>query len=87
LDSYAACQREAARLRETGAAGFRAPSAALLPGGARGWIVQDGLREGPARDGEVYVLFGRSPDLVGWPVSFEGRPSATLLKRVRHLRR
>jgi hypothetical protein len=71
-------------LREAKTTGFRVPSAALLPGGGRGWIVEDGLREGPPRDGAVYVLFGRRPDLLGWPVTFEGRPPGHLLDRVRH---
>jgi hypothetical protein len=84
-DTYSACQEEASRLRATGVAGFRVLSAALLAQSARGWIVQEGLREGPARKGQVYVLFGRRPDLVGWPVTFEGRPPDYLLDRVRHL--
>ena len=47
--------------------------------------VQEGLREGPDRDGQVYVIFGRRPDLVGWPVTFVGSPPEYLLGRVRHL--
>jgi hypothetical protein len=83
--TYSKCQEEAVRLRDTGIASFRAPSAALLPRRACGWIVQDGLREGPSRDGQVYVIFGRHPDLVGWPVTFAGSPPEYLLERVRHL--
>lgn len=85
FDSHLACHREGARLRNTGAAGFLAVSAALLQAGARGWVVEDGLREGPARDGKVCVLFGRRADLVGWPVVFDGRPPEYLVSRVRHL--
>jgi hypothetical protein len=85
IDTYPKCTKEAARLRALGAAGFRAPSAALLPEGARGWIVAEGRREGPSRNGEVYVLFERRPDLVGWPVSLEASPPAHVLERVRHL--
>lgn len=83
--SYSECQAEAQRLRARGAAGVRAPSAALLPGGAAGERVDDGLVDGPARDGEVYVLFGARPDALGWPVVLEGTPPATLLHRVRPL--
>src|SRR5438093_4339847 len=38
LTTYADCQNEAHRMRVTGAECLEAPSAALLPGGARGWI-------------------------------------------------
>jgi RES domain-containing protein len=82
--SYAECQAEAARLRSLGLKGFRAPSAALLPNGARGAIVDGGLHPGPERNGEVYILFGRRPDLVGWKVIDDGRPPIDLLPRVRH---
>lgn len=83
-DTYATCQGEAARLRATGAAGLRVPSAALRRGGAAGWRVEAGLQPGPARDGQVYVLFGGRPDLIGWQAAV-GRPSADLLPHVRHL--
>jgi hypothetical protein len=84
FESYAECRKEAARLRALGIASFRTPSAALLPGGATGWIVDGGLREGPSRNGEVYVLFGPRPDLVGWRTVDEGCPHSGLLPRVRH---
>lgn len=83
-DTYTACQTEARRLRRAGSAGLQAPSAALLPGGARGWRVEGGLDEASPRDGEVYVLFGRRPDLVAWATVTEGAPPAHLLDRVRH---
>ncbi len=83
-DSYRECQAEAAHRRRRGARGLRAPSAALLPGGAGGWTVDGGLHPGPPRDGEVYVLFGRCSGLLGWPVTLEGRPPAEVLVRVRH---
>jgi len=86
-ESYAACRREAGRLKDAGAAGLLAPSAALASGGARGWRVDGGLRPGPARDGAVVALFGRRPDLVGWEAVAEGRPDPRLLRRVRPLRR
>lgn len=84
--TYAACRREAARLRAAGRPGLVAPSAALRSGGAHGWQVEGGLRRGPARDGRVIVLFGRRPDLVGWEAVAEGRPDPRLLRRVRALR-
>jgi RES domain len=83
-DTYPACREEARRLRRAGSMALRAPSAALLPGGARGWRVEGGLREAPPRDGEVYALFGRRPDLVGWAAVTEGAPPAHLLPRIRH---
>jgi hypothetical protein len=85
VSSYAACQREAQRLRDRGATGLCSPSAALLPGGATGWQVNAGLTAGPSRNGEVYVLFGTRPDLLGWKVVEIGQPPTYLLKRVRPL--
>jgi len=82
--SYPACQAEAARLRAGGAERLRAPSAALVMGGAGGWCVEGGLHPGPARDGVVHVLFGAQPTVVGWRAA-DGRPSADLLPHVRHL--
>lgn len=84
--SYPRCRSEAQRLRDLGAEGVRAPSAALLPGGASGWRVDGGLEPGPRRDGSVIVLYGARPTLVGWRACAEGRPAAALLARVRHLR-
>lgn len=83
-DSYPDCRGEADRLRSNRATGLVAPSAALLPGGARGWRVSGGLRPGPDREGTVVVLFGPRPDLVGWAATLDGRPEASLLDRVRH---
>jgi len=85
--TYAECRREAARLRAGKAHALKAPSAALLPGAAAGWTVDGGLKPGPRRDGEVYVLFGPRPDLVGWPVTIDGQPPLEALERVRHLSR
>lgn len=82
--TYPACRAEAARLRARGITGLRAPSAALVSGGAKGWVVSGGLRSGPDRDGEVYVLFGPRPNLIGWPVVLEGTPPEDVLERVRH---
>ena len=83
--SYARCRTEARRLRRHGATKIVVPSAALLPGGARGWRVDGGLQPGPARDARVIVLFGRRANIVGWAATTEGRPGEELLPFVRHL--
>ncbi len=83
-EAYATCQEEARRLRRLGVTRIVAPSAAVLPGAARGWRVDGGLQPGPPRDGRVVVLFGGRPDLVGWAATIEGRPRQDLLSHVRH---
>lgn len=85
LETHSTCQVESGRLREGGATRIIAPSAALLPGEARGWGVDEGLIPAPLRDGRTIVLFGRRPEIVAWQAVFEGRPSADLLPKVRHL--
>lgn len=87
IATYPACRDEARRLRDGGAAGLRAPSAALMPGGARGWRVDGGLQPAPARNGTVIVLFGPRPDLMGWCVVDQGRPAPEVLEQVRPLTR
>lgn len=82
--SWAACQREAVRLRGAGKVGLTAPSAALAPGGAHGSRVEGGERPGPPRDGINLVLFGARPDLIGWRATVSGGPAPELLARVRH---
>jgi RES domain len=81
-EMYDACRAAAGRLRDSGASGLRAPSAALRPGQASGWRVEGGLQPGPRRDGVTHALFGARPDLVGWLAAL-GRPDADLLRRVR----
>ena len=85
IESYEACQMEARRLRAKGATALKAPSAALRPGGARGWKVDGGLHPAAERDGFVLAIFGPRPDLVGWPATFAGRPRSDLLAHVRQL--
>ena len=85
LGTYAECQNEARRLRHNGAVALRAPSAALLPGGARGWKVDGGLQRAAERDGTVLALFGARPDLIGWMAALAARPRSDLLACVRHL--
>ncbi len=84
--SHAACRTEASRLRRKGVRGIEAPSAALVSGGARGWRVDGGLQPGGSRDGRVFVLFGRRPDLVGWRATAAGQPSEELVALVRPFR-
>jgi hypothetical protein len=81
--TYEACRRESRRLRRAGGEALRAPSAALVSGGARGWRVDAGLRPAADRDGHVIALFGPRPDLVGWQVVDRGRPGPNLLEYVR----
>lgn len=85
LDTYGECRREARRLRNSGAAALRAPSAALLPGSAGGWKVDGGLQPAATRDGTVLIVFGARPDFVGWMAAFRARPRSDLLARVRYL--
>jgi len=85
LESYDACRKESRRLRDCGARELKAPSAALVPGGAGGWQVNGGLQSAPDRDGFVIALFGRRPELVGWIAAMAGRPPGDLLQRVRLL--
>ncbi len=85
LDTYECCQAEASRLRARASQGLRAPSAALIDGGARGWQVDAGLQPGPARDGFVFALFQISAEAVGWAATIAGRPQKNLLARVRPL--
>lgn len=84
-NSYPACQDEADRLRSDGASALRTPSAALRAGAAAGWQVEHGIHRAEPADGQVLVLFGRRPDVVGWPVVDGGRPPAGVLPGVRHL--
>ncbi len=83
--TYEGCQKEARRLRTKGTKALRSPSAALLPGGARGWKVDGGLQLAAERDGTVLAVFGPRPELVGWMAAFAARPRSDLLARVRSL--
>ena len=85
LSSYGACQAEARRLRDAGAARLEAPAAALKPGTARGWTAAPDLV--PAlepRDGKVWVVFGPC-EAVGWPAVVAGAPPQEVLPLVRAL--
>src|ERR1017187_3358212 len=83
--TYEECQKEARRLRTKGTQALQAPSAALLPGGARGWKVDGGLEPAAERDGTVLAVFGPRSGFVGWMAAFAARPRSDLLSRVRYL--
>jgi RES domain-containing protein len=85
LDSYTECRDEARQWRQRGVVVLVAPSAALLDGGASGWLVDGGLTPGPARDGQVVVMFERQPTLVGWSAVNIGQPDPRILPKVRPL--
>jgi hypothetical protein len=91
-DAYDVCRAAARRARAAGHQRLDVPSAALLPGGARGRRIDarihgDTEGETPPRDGRVLVLFGdpRELQLQGWPVALAGAPSPDVLPRVRRL--
>jgi hypothetical protein len=84
-ETFADCQREAARLRANRATRIDASSPALMPGGAHGYRVNGGLRAAQPRDGRTIVLFGSRPDLVGWRAVHLGQPHPELLARVRRV--
>lgn len=86
-DTYARCQMDASALRARGAQRLAAPSAALVPGGARGLCVDRGVKPSAPRDGAVLVLFGSPQGLVGWIAAENGHPPVDLLRRVNHYRK
>src|SRR5579863_10267132 len=83
--TFEECRKEARRLRARGTKALRAPSAALLPGGARGWNVDGELQPAAARNGTVLAVFGPQPGFVGWVAASAARPRSDLLGRVRYL--
>lgn len=82
--AFDVCQAAARRARAAGHQRLDVPSAALLPGGARGRHL-DGGADTPPRDGRVIVLFGdpKALQLQGWPAAQAGAPSPDLLPRIR----
>jgi len=82
--TYAACRKEARRLRRKGARALVAPSAALLTGASRGQLTEGSLREAGDRDGSVWALFGPRPALRGWAAVDGGAPTERILSLVRH---
>jgi len=86
-DTYPRCQQDARALRARGARRLVAPSAALVPGGARGFCVREGVKPSAPRDGRVVVVFGAPEGIVGWIASENGQPPVDLLARVNHYRK
>ena len=84
-DTYERCRSAAERLRAGGATALVAPSAALARGAAGGQRSDGGVRPASAADGRVVALFGRRPDLVGWPVVTAAAAPIDVLRVVRHL--
>ena len=82
--SYPACQDHARGMRTRGVTALRAPSAALLPGGARGQLTDGGLHEAPDPDGLVWALFGPRPTLRAWAAVDAGAPTERVLHLVAH---
>ncbi|HUE88287.1 MAG TPA: RES domain-containing protein [Vicinamibacterales bacterium] len=88
LESYAACQAHARRLRARGARRLVAPSAALAAGGATGRRIVDSREQpGLRQDGRVIILFGDPARLIGWQVVERGAPPPDVVSRVRHVAR
>lgn len=84
LSTYPICQEEARNLRERGSRGMLVPSAALLPGGAFTYAVDDGPQALPVPS-YVVVLFGPAPHVIGQLASVGGHPRVGLLEHVRPL--
>lgn len=85
-ESYPACQSEAKRLRALNTARIEAPSAALVSGGACGWVVDPVVnRSSTPREGRVFIIFGPQPTIVGWPAVEAGSPPERTLPLVHHL--
>jgi len=82
--AFEVCQAAARRARAAGQQRLDVPSAALLPGGARGRRV-DGRGDTSPRDGRLLVVFGDPRELTwqGWPAAQAGAPSPDLLPRIR----
>ena len=84
-DTYEACRDAARRLRSSGATVLRAPSAALVAGGAGGEHLRSGMVEGDPRDGEVLVVYGSVMRCRVWAVVDVGSPTARTLSLVEPL--
>jgi hypothetical protein len=85
LDSYPICQNEARRLRSGGAKRLRTRAAALVSGGARGWVCRPDEETASAeRTAQVMVVFGDVTTLIGWPAVEAGAPPPRILPLVRH---
>lgn len=86
IETHERCRQRARALRMKGVSRLAAPSAALLPGGARGQRVRAGVQPCDPRDGVVMVIFGAPDELIGWVAAVDARPSDDLMPRVHHYR-
>lgn len=76
--TYAECQTYAKSLREKGTLRLKAPSAAIKRDHAGGFRVQDGLKPGIPRSGNIFVLFEFLPNSHGWRATVAGPPEEIL---------
>lgn len=84
VETWPRCQEAAREARAGGATRVDAPSAALLPEGATGFVTANGLQPAPPRDGRVLVVYGAPAEMTAWRAVDAGHPPAHLLARVRH---
>ena len=83
-DTHPTCQEAVRAIRARGVRRVAAVTAALRPGGARGWRIEGSVQPGEPRDGLTIVIFGPPGDLLGWVAGEDARPSVDLLDRVNH---
>jgi hypothetical protein len=83
--TYSDCQQEARRLRVGGASALAAQAAAVSRESESGWRTEEGLQPADPRPESTIVLFGTRQRAVAWYGCAPGRPSASLLGRVRYL--
>ncbi|MCW5821892.1 MAG: RES family NAD+ phosphorylase [Cyanobacteria bacterium TGS_CYA1] len=72
--SYSDCQRYARSLRDSGVTRFLAPSAAIIRDQAGGYRVEDGLKRGIPKSGNIYIVFDLLPTAPGWRAALAGPP-------------
>jgi len=72
--SYSDCQKFAKSLRDSGINRILAPSAAIKRDQAGGYRVEDGLKRGIPRSGNIYVIFELLPNTPGWRATLSGPP-------------
>lgn len=84
VGTYPTCQAYARAARTVGTTELIAPTAALMPGAARGQHTDGDLYEATDRDGHVWVLYGKRPTLRAWRTVERGAPPRRVLDLVRH---
>ncbi len=76
--SFLDCQNHARRLRDSGNNRLVSPSAAIKREQAGGYRVEDGLKRGIPRSGNIFVIFELLPNTPGWRAALSGPPSEIL---------